>query len=164
MKRSEPTPTPSVGTKLEGLLMDEFEEDFNPRAYETAANGLTNHQSSHNSLLNGQVSSNSNFFSQSNGTTSPPPLCKLISSYFLQSSLVILHYAKGRTLLEAISVSRSPLILFILFIFVPSLCHFAARRSFILHFSIDLPVYNFGWRPNCNGPKTALTQASCNYE
>ncbi|XP_003400463.1 PTB domain-containing engulfment adapter protein 1-like [Bombus affinis] len=71
---SEPTPTPSVGTKLEGLLMDEFEEDFNPRAYETAANGLTNHQSSHNSLLNGQVSSNSNFFSQSNGTTSPPPL------------------------------------------------------------------------------------------
>lgn len=98
MKRSEPTPTPSVGTKLEGLLMDEFEEDFNPRAYETAANGLTNHQSSHNSLLNGQVSSNSNFFSQSNGTTSPPPLCKLISSYFLQTSLVILHYAKGRTL------------------------------------------------------------------
>ncbi|XP_033349995.1 PTB domain-containing engulfment adapter protein 1-like [Bombus vosnesenskii] len=72
---SEPTPTPSVGTKLEGLLMDEFEEDFNPRAYETAtANGLTNHQSSHNNLLNGQVSSNSNFFSQSNGTTSPPPL------------------------------------------------------------------------------------------
>lgn len=105
MKRSEPTPTPSVGTKLEGLLMDEFEEDFNPRAYETAANGSTNHQSSHNSLLNGQVSSNSNFFSQSNGTTSPPPLCKLISSYFLQSSLVILHDAKGRTLLEAISVS-----------------------------------------------------------
>lgn len=109
--------------------MDEFEEDFNPRAYETAtANGLTNHQSGHNNLLNGQVSSNSNFFSQSNGTTSPPPLCKLISSYFLQSSLVILHYAKGRRLLEAISVFRSPLILFI---FVPSLCHFAARRSFI---------------------------------
>lgn len=129
MKRSEPTPTPSVGTKLEGLLMDEFEEDFNPRAYETAtANGLTNHQSSHNNLLNGQVSSNSNFFSQSNGTTSPPPLCKLISSYFLQSSLIIPHYAKGRTLLEAISVFRSPLILFI---FVPSLCHFATRRSFI---------------------------------
>ncbi|XP_017798579.1 PREDICTED: PTB domain-containing engulfment adapter protein 1-like isoform X2 [Habropoda laboriosa] len=37
---SEPAPTPSVGTKLEGLLMDEFEEDFNPRAYESAANGL----------------------------------------------------------------------------------------------------------------------------
>ncbi|OAD54266.1 PTB domain-containing adapter protein ced-6 [Eufriesea mexicana] len=71
---NEPTPTPSVGTKLEGLLMDEFEEDFNPRAYESAANGLTNHQTNHNSLLNGQVSSNSNFFSQSNGTTSPPPL------------------------------------------------------------------------------------------
>lgn len=71
---NEPVSTPSVGTKLEGLLMDEFEEDFNPRAYETAANGLTNHQSNNNSLLNGQVSSGSNFFSQSNGTTSPPPL------------------------------------------------------------------------------------------
>lgn len=65
---------PSVGTKLEGLLMDEFEEDFNPRAYETAANGLANHQSNNNPLLNGQISSGSNFFSQSNGTTSPPPL------------------------------------------------------------------------------------------
>ncbi|KAG5305791.1 CED6 protein, partial [Pseudoatta argentina] len=71
--RNEPTPMPSVGTKLEGLLMDEFEEDFNPRAYETAANGLANHQSN-NPLLNGQISSGSNFFSQSNGTTSPPPL------------------------------------------------------------------------------------------
>ncbi|KAK9299597.1 hypothetical protein QLX08_007410 [Tetragonisca angustula] len=70
----ESTPTPSVGTKLEGLLMDEFEEDFNPRAYESTANGLTNHQTNYNNLLNGQVSSNSNFFSQSNGTTSPPPL------------------------------------------------------------------------------------------
>lgn len=71
---NEPTPTPSVGTKLEGLLMDEFEEDFNPRAYESAMNGLANHQTNHNNLLNSQVSSNSNFFSQSNGTTSPPPL------------------------------------------------------------------------------------------
>ena len=71
---SEPAPTPSVGTKLEGLLMDEFEEDFNPRAYESAANGLPNHQTNHSSLLNGQVSANSNFFAQSNGTTSPPPL------------------------------------------------------------------------------------------
>lgn len=71
---NEPVSTPSVGTKLEGLLMDEFEEDFNPRAYETATNGLTNHQSNSNSLLNGQVSSGSNFFSQSNGTISPPPL------------------------------------------------------------------------------------------
>lgn len=78
MRRSESTPTPSVGTKLEGLLMDEFEEDFNPRAYESMANGLTNHQTN---LLNGQVSSNSNFFSQSNGTTSPPPLCELITFY-----------------------------------------------------------------------------------
>ncbi|KMQ93012.1 ptb domain-containing adapter protein ced-6-like protein [Lasius niger] len=71
---NEPVPTPSVGTKLEGLLMDEFEEDFNPRAYETAANGLANHQSSNNPLLNGQVPSGTNFFSQSNGTISPPPL------------------------------------------------------------------------------------------
>ncbi|KAH0946741.1 hypothetical protein HN011_006040 [Eciton burchellii] len=71
---SEPVPIPSVGTKLEGLLMDEFEEDFNPRAYETAANGLANHQSNNNLLLNGQMSSGPNFFSQSNGTTSPPPL------------------------------------------------------------------------------------------
>lgn len=76
--RNEPVSTPSVGTKLEGLLMDEFEEDFNPRAYETATNGLTNHQSNSNSLLNGQVSSGSNFFSQSNGTISPPPLRKYL--------------------------------------------------------------------------------------
>lgn len=74
---SEPTPAPSVGTKLEGLLMDEFEEDFNPRAYETASNGTMNHQTNHNSLLNGQISPSSNFFSQSNGITSPPPLRKL---------------------------------------------------------------------------------------
>lgn len=66
---------PSVGTKLEGLLMDEFEENFNPRAYEAAVNGLANHQSNNNPLLNGQVSSGTNFFSQSNGT-SPPPLCR----------------------------------------------------------------------------------------
>ncbi|XP_024877905.1 PTB domain-containing engulfment adapter protein 1-like [Temnothorax curvispinosus] len=71
---NEPAPMPSVGTKLEGLLMDEFEEDFNPRAYETATNGLANHQSNNNPLLNGQISSGSIFFSQSNGTTSPPPL------------------------------------------------------------------------------------------
>lgn len=69
---------PSVGTKLEGLLMDEFEEDFNPRAYETATNGLANHQSNNNPLLNGQISSGLNFFSQSNGTISPPPLRKYI--------------------------------------------------------------------------------------
>lgn len=72
---NEPSPAPSVGTKLEGLLMDEFDEDdFNPRAYETAANGLANHQSNNNPLFNGQLSSGSNFFSQSNGTTSSPPL------------------------------------------------------------------------------------------
>ncbi|XP_076182635.1 PTB domain-containing engulfment adapter protein 1 isoform X2 [Ptiloglossa arizonensis] len=71
---SEPVPKPTVGTKLEGLLMDEFEEDFNPRAFESAVNGIANHQTNHSSLLNGQISTNSNFFSQSNGTTSPPPL------------------------------------------------------------------------------------------
>lgn len=71
---NEAMSTPSVGTKLEGLLMDEFEEDFNPRAYETAANGLLNHRTNNNALLNGQLSSTTNIFSQSNGTTSPPPL------------------------------------------------------------------------------------------
>lgn len=71
---SEPAPTPSVGTKLEGLLMDEFEEDFNPRAYETAVNGLANYQANHNPSVNGQVPSSTNFFSQTNGTTNPPPL------------------------------------------------------------------------------------------
>lgn len=72
--RNEPAPLPSVGTKLEGLLMDEFEEDFNPRAFETATNGLASHQSNNNALINGQLSGLN--FSQSNGTTSPPPLCK----------------------------------------------------------------------------------------
>ncbi|XP_066597205.1 PTB domain-containing engulfment adapter protein 1-like [Prorops nasuta] len=70
---NQPALTPSVGTKLEGLLMDEFEEDFNPRAYESATNGLT-HQTNNNFTLNGQMSSGTNFFSQTNGSTSPPPL------------------------------------------------------------------------------------------
>ncbi|XP_033217766.1 PTB domain-containing engulfment adapter protein 1-like [Belonocnema kinseyi] len=73
-KDSPSTPSPSVGTKLEGLLMDEFEEDFNPRAFESASNGLSNHQSNNNPLLNGQSSPVSNFFSQSNGLNSPPLL------------------------------------------------------------------------------------------
>ncbi|KAK0175302.1 hypothetical protein PV327_009062 [Microctonus hyperodae] len=64
------TPTPIVGTKLEGLLMDEFEEDFNPRAYETAANGFGNHQVN-NTLTNGQTTSP---FSSTNNTITPPPL------------------------------------------------------------------------------------------
>lgn len=57
--------------------MDEFDEDdFNPRAYETAANGLATYQSNNNPLFNGQLSSGPNLFSQSNGTTTSPPLCK----------------------------------------------------------------------------------------
>ncbi|XP_015602655.1 PTB domain-containing engulfment adapter protein 1 isoform X2 [Cephus cinctus] len=71
---SEPASAPTVGTKLEGLLMDEFEEDFNPRAYESAVNGLANHQSNNNPLLNGQASSGTNFFPQANGTINSPPL------------------------------------------------------------------------------------------
>ncbi|KAG8040002.1 hypothetical protein G9C98_001520 [Cotesia typhae] len=61
--------SPAVGTKLEGLLMDEFEEDFNPRAYETTANGFGNHQN--NNLSNGQSAS---LFVSSNGNGTTPPL------------------------------------------------------------------------------------------
>ncbi|XP_069703551.1 PTB domain-containing engulfment adapter protein 1-like isoform X2 [Periplaneta americana] len=32
---------PAVGTKLEGLLLEELDEDFNPRAHERSANGST---------------------------------------------------------------------------------------------------------------------------
>ncbi|XP_015514343.2 PTB domain-containing engulfment adapter protein 1 isoform X1 [Neodiprion lecontei] len=72
---SEP-PVPTVGTKLEGLLMDEFEEDFNPRAHEGLTNGSAfNHQSNNNPTLNGQVSSSQQiFFPQANGGASSPPL------------------------------------------------------------------------------------------
>lgn len=74
--------------------MDEFEEDFNPRAYETAANGLANHQTNNNPLLNGQLSSNSNLFSQTNGTASPPPLCKFL--YFNINTLtIVMSYEFG---------------------------------------------------------------------
>ncbi|XP_012270103.1 PTB domain-containing engulfment adapter protein 1 [Orussus abietinus] len=72
---TEPAPVPSVGTKLEGLLMDEFEEDFNPRAYESTANGVANsHPTNNGSLINGQLSSSGNFFPQVNGSVSSPPL------------------------------------------------------------------------------------------
>lgn len=51
--------TPAVGTKLEGLLIEELEDDFNPRAYE-------NNSSTQNFIANnGNSSSN---------TSSPPPL------------------------------------------------------------------------------------------
>lgn len=52
--------TPAVGTKLEGLLLNEFDQDndFDPRSYENE----------HNS---------SQPFSNMNGNaTNPPPLCK----------------------------------------------------------------------------------------
>lgn len=64
--------TPVVGTKLEGLVMDEFEEDFNPRAYETASNGFGSHQSS-NSMTNG---GSSPFLSTNGSLSTPPPLCR----------------------------------------------------------------------------------------
>ncbi|XP_057322037.1 PTB domain-containing engulfment adapter protein 1-like [Microplitis mediator] len=73
MSNNESSPSiqsPVVGTKLEGLLMDEFEEDFNPRAYETTANGFGNHQNN-NSLSNGQSTSP---FVSSNGNGTTPPL------------------------------------------------------------------------------------------
>ncbi|XP_011301628.1 PTB domain-containing engulfment adapter protein 1 [Fopius arisanus] len=64
-------PTPVVGTKLEGLLMDEFEEeeeDFNPRAYETASNGFSLNSCS---IANGEATSP---FASTNGTSTSPPL------------------------------------------------------------------------------------------
>lgn len=51
---------PSVGTKLEGLLLDELEEDFNPRAYERMSSSIND----------------SGSLSLSNGSVSSPPLCK----------------------------------------------------------------------------------------
>jgi len=53
---------PSVGTKLEGLLLDELEEDFNPRAYEQMTGNINNNGSLTSSNLNGSASS--------------PPLCE----------------------------------------------------------------------------------------
>ncbi|XP_075219227.1 PTB domain-containing adapter protein ced-6 isoform X2 [Lycorma delicatula] len=43
---------PSVGTKLEGLLMDELEEDFNPRAYESSTQPETSHLTLHSQVQN----------------------------------------------------------------------------------------------------------------
>lgn len=34
---SQQSPDPTVGTRLEGLLLDELEDDFNPRAFERSA-------------------------------------------------------------------------------------------------------------------------------
>jgi hypothetical protein len=51
---------PSVGTKLEGLLLDELEEDFNPRAYERMSSSIND----------------SGSLSLSNGSVSSPPLCE----------------------------------------------------------------------------------------
>ncbi|GFG38739.1 hypothetical protein Cfor_02770, partial [Coptotermes formosanus] len=55
-----PSFLPSVGTKLEGLLLDELEEDFNPRAYEQMTSNINN---------NGSLP-----LSNSNGSASSPPL------------------------------------------------------------------------------------------
>ncbi|XP_014214277.1 PTB domain-containing engulfment adapter protein 1 [Copidosoma floridanum] len=61
------------GTKTEGLLIDEFdEEDFNPRAFETCFNGISNHLSNNN-LSNGQITAGA-IFTQTNGINSPPLL------------------------------------------------------------------------------------------
>lgn len=47
---------PSVGTKLEGLLLDELDDDFNPRAFEISQPAFNN-------------------ISNNNGA---PPLCKCL--------------------------------------------------------------------------------------
>jgi len=61
-----PTSGPSVGTKLEGLLLDEMDEDFNPRAEENSV-GL------HNTL----APSVPNPFPMTNGVSATPaPLCE----------------------------------------------------------------------------------------
>lgn len=70
--------------------MDEFEEDFNPRAFENPSNGSPNHQSNNNSLLNGQSGSGSNFFAQTNGLNSAP-LCK----WFPTIKLYFPHYEQN---------------------------------------------------------------------
>jgi hypothetical protein len=57
-----PAVQPSVGTKLEGLLLDELEEDFNPRAYEQMPSNINN--------------SSSVTLSNSNGSVPSPPLCE----------------------------------------------------------------------------------------
>lgn len=41
MHNQVPTSAPSVGTKLEGLLLDEMDEDFNPRAEENSVTSKT---------------------------------------------------------------------------------------------------------------------------
>ncbi|XP_001604723.2 PTB domain-containing engulfment adapter protein 1 [Nasonia vitripennis] len=73
---SEPSsPQNSTGgsNKGEGLLIDEFdEEDFNPRAFETSSNGITNHLSNNNTS-NGQITAG-DIFTQTNGMNSPPLL------------------------------------------------------------------------------------------
>jgi hypothetical protein len=67
---------PSVGTKLEGLLLDELEEDFNPRAYEQMPSNINN--------------SSSVTLCSSNGSVSSPPLCEYRK---VNKSLLILRPA-----------------------------------------------------------------------
>ncbi len=59
--RRKQSPDPSVGTRLEGLLLDELDDDFNPRAYEQSVSD----QKSQSSPVN---------------NTSPvtPPMCKYV--------------------------------------------------------------------------------------
>lgn len=46
---------PTVGTKLEGLLLDDLEDDFNPRAYEDQSQPVTHvgNNTSPTNLFNG---------------------------------------------------------------------------------------------------------------
>jgi hypothetical protein len=87
---------PSVGTKLEGLLLDELEEDFNPRAYE-------------------QMPSNNNNSSSSNGSVTSPPLCEyrtLLVSDPSEDYSVLLTYSlssRADTFLESGTFSETAL-------------------------------------------------------
>lgn len=73
---------PSVGTKLEGLLLDDLEDDFNPRAFEPQPNNrvITNNLSS--GLFNGN-------------STSPPScelICRAILLFFFVLDVKVIFY------------------------------------------------------------------------
>ncbi|KAL0267623.1 UNVERIFIED_CONTAM: hypothetical protein PYX00_009839 [Menopon gallinae] len=63
--RDNTTTQPSVGTKLEGLLLDDLEDDFNPRAYEAESQSKSTTSTSPSNAFNG--------ISVSPPSLSPPP-------------------------------------------------------------------------------------------
>lgn len=60
---------PSVGTKLEGLLLDDLEDDFNPRAFEGEGQTTT------------KVVNNTSPTGLFNGNSTSPPLCKNFGAF-----------------------------------------------------------------------------------